>query len=228
MKDDLQRTAGCIPLERFDGEFTPAEHAHLAVCARCQTEQALWHEFTESVPSADEGAAVQWIAAEVRRRRTDAPASGKSVWDRWRLPIWSFRWAAAAAAIVLAAAIGYLAWDREPDISRNREDAIYRTTRVETLKPQGDLEEAPRELTWVAVPGAARYEARVLEVDRTLVWSAASTTPQATLPAAVIARSVPGRSLLWEVDALDRSGTVIARSGTQRFRVRVKARTGRE
>jgi hypothetical protein len=39
---------------------------------------------------------------------------------------------------------------------------------------------------------------------------------------------VPGKTVLWEVTALDGSGTVLAQSGTQRFRVRVKASTRRD
>jgi hypothetical protein len=228
MKDDLQRTAACIPIERLDGEFNQAEREHLAVCARCQAERALWQEFTDSVPSPGDGAAVQWIAAEVRRRRAAAGPKRKVVWGRWLSPAASFRWAAAAAAIVLAAGIGYLAWDREPALSSTSGDAVYRSARVEAIAPMGDLQGAPRELSWVAVRQAVRYDVRVLEVDRSVVWSTASTTPHISLPAAVIARCVPGRSMLWEVDALDQSGSVIARSGTQRFRVRAAARGGSE
>jgi hypothetical protein len=228
MKDDLQRTALCIPIERFDGEFTPAERQHLAECARCQTEHALWREFTDAVPAADEGASVQWIAAEVRRRRTDASAKGKVLAGRWSWPTTPLRWAAVAASLILAAGVGYVAWDREPSVPRTTEDAVYRSARVEAVQPLGDLDTPPRELTWVAVAGAVRYDVRVLEVDRSVLWSATAATPQVPLPPAVVARCVPGRTVLWEVDAVGQSGDTVARSGTQRFRVRVTAPTGRD
>ena len=72
LKRMLQATAECIPIERLGDTRTAVESEHLSRCARCQTEIALQQEFNESAPVSDEGAAVQWVVAEVRRRRDDA------------------------------------------------------------------------------------------------------------------------------------------------------------
>jgi hypothetical protein len=229
MKETLQRTPACIRIERFGEDLTQAERDHLSACARCQTELALWQEFTQSIPARDEGAAVQWIAAEVRRRRAELRPSRKFVWARdWLGPLRSPGFAAAAAALVLSIGIGHLAWDREPSITTTPGDLNYRTASLGVVAPVGDLPSPPRELVWMAAPGAMRYDVEVLEIDRTILWRASSTALRVDLPAAVVAQLVPGKPVLWEVTALDGSGTVLAQSGTQRFRVRVKASTRRD
>src|SRR5262245_18636603 len=90
-------TPACLSFERLGGELTAMEREHVAACARCQTELTLLAEFNESIPAPDEGAAVQWIVAELRRRRSQSAASAGS-WDRgWRLLRPPHRLAAAAA-----------------------------------------------------------------------------------------------------------------------------------
>jgi hypothetical protein len=78
---------------------------------------------------------------------------------------------------------------------------------------------SPSALTWVAVPAAERYDIEVLQVDRTLLWRTSSPVPHVALPASVVAQLTPGKTVIWEVNAVNASGTVIAVSGTQRFRV---------
>src|ERR1700757_4706076 len=67
-------TKDCLPLETLErmmdntsGDTKAA--AHLAGCAHCQTELAMLKSFEQSTPSADEGAAVAWIAAQQRIAR---------------------------------------------------------------------------------------------------------------------------------------------------------------
>ena len=226
MKRTLQRTSACLPIERFSEDLTQAERDHLSTCARCQTELALWQEFTESMPANDEGATVQWIAAEVRRRRTESRPSNNSVSARgWLARLRSPRFAAAAAALVLSVGIGYLAWDREPSITTTPDELVFRTIHLDVIAPVGDLPSPPRELVWTAVQGAMRYDVQLLEIDRTILWRASSTALRVDLPPAVVAQLVPGKPVLWDVTALDGSGAVLAQSGTQRFRVRVNAST---
>jgi hypothetical protein len=131
-----------------------------------------------------------------------------------------------AAAAVLAM-VGYLAWDPEPRVGPSPPgELIYRTVTVQVVGPTGDVLEAPAELSWVAVDGAVRYEVQVLEVDRTILWRTTSLSERVLLPGSVVERIVPGKTLLWEVTATDGSGTSIASSGTQRFRVPIITPSG--
>ena len=67
--------------------------------------------------------------------------------------------------------------------------------------------------------GAVRYRVSLKEVDRTTVWSGTADAPSATLPAEVLAKLVPAKTLTWQVLAVDANNAVIADSGSQRFRI---------
>ena len=229
---DLQPTDECIAIDRFGTTLTDAEKAHVEICTRCEAELALWHEFTDSKPTADEGAAVQWIVAELRRRtaagRAPAPARAGGWLSSLRLRVVMGPAAAAAAAMLAVGVFGYLAWDPEPRIGPSAlGEPVYRTVTVQVVAPTGDVHEAPAELAWVAVDGAARYEVQVLEIDRTVLWRTTSVSQRVLLPSSLVEQIVPGKTLLWEVTALDGSGTSIATSGPQRFRVPITTTSGR-
>lgn len=212
------RTALCIPLERLGEDLTEDERRHVAECARCETELRLWREFHDPSPGDDERA-VRWVAAEIARRRaTPASTASRPFWSpgMFRLPAF----AAAAAALLLVATLGYLALDREPGISAPPAGADgYRSAGVQVVGPVGTVPAAPTRLEWKAVEGAARYDVSVLEVDRTVLWRTSCDEPSATLPDRVVAQFVPGKTVLWEVTARDRGGATVALSGMQQFRV---------
>lgn len=225
-KRDLAETPECVPIERIGEPLTAEEREHVAHCARCEAETALWEEFRDATPSADEGAAVRWIAAEVARRRAGrpAPARRRSTWRSW-LAGWQPPALAAAAVAVVALSIGYLAQDREPAVVAPTGDAsLYRSERLEVTGATGDLPTPPTGFSWMAAPGAERYDVVVLEVDRTILWRASTRASSVDLASAVIDQFVPGKTILWEVTARGRDGTILAQSGTQRFRVVVKPR----
>ena len=217
VKRALERTPLCLPLDRFDGPLSDDERSHVEGCPRCQTEMAVWHALERTDPGPSEGAAVQWIAAELKRRRSPRQAPARAPWRVLR----SLRGLAAlAASAALAVTIGYLAWDREPAVGELRDLApVYRAGQLQSLAPVGNIPTAPQKLEWAAVAGAARYDVSVLEVDRSVIWRTSAATTSVTLPDNVVRLCVPGRTLLWEVTARDRSGVVLAESGTQRFRV---------
>ena len=215
----VDQTSGCIELERLDGPLSDADQAHLHTCPRCQAELALLNQFHSSAPTPDEGAAVQWIVSEVRRRRA-ALASGGGL---RKIRFGGLTWrplgltAAALSAVVIVA---YVARDREPQLVDDSSMSVgYRTEQLSVISPVGDLEAAPSEFRWVAVPGATRYDVLILQVDRTPLWRASVPAPAVRLPASLIAQFTPGRSLIWQVSAVDASDKVIAVSGAQRFRV---------
>jgi hypothetical protein len=216
----LERTTGatpdCLPAERLGEALTEPERAHVSACPHCRTELALWQAFEQSIPSPEDGAAVQWIAAETARRfAPKPPRAGRGFgWLRWP------QLAAAAATLVLAAAAGYTLWDPEPRVQpRQDAAAAYRTGRVQLVAPTGDVPGAPRVLEWSAFSGAASYDVNVLEVDRTPLWHGSALEPRIDLPPAIVALFVPGKTVTWEVTARDAAGTAVGESGPRQFRV---------
>ena len=216
-------TPDCIAIERLGEARTAAESAHMKDCVRCQTEFALWQEFDQSSPSADDALAVQWIVAELSRRRAQPASAADRAW-RWpSLP----RFAAAAATLAVTGMIGYGLWDPEPSVRVHQDAKVYRTVVVQAIAPLGDVTAAPRVIEWAAVAGAVAYDVQVLEVDRVPMWRGSASEPRIEIPAQVLAQLVPGKTVLWDVTARNASGAVVAESGTQQFRVAAVARTFR-
>ncbi len=212
--DALRRAENCLPLERLGETLTAPEREHLGLCVRCQTEMRLWEEFRNGDTTAEERETVQAIAGQLSR---SANVVSIGSWRNRRL-------LAVAAVVVLVAAIGYVVQNREPSIGvAIAERETYRSASVRAIAPTGDLTQAPIELRWEPVAGATRYDLQVAEVDRTILWRVSSREPRVALPAAVIAQFVPGKTILWDVTAL-RDATVMAESGTQRFRVMSNSR----
>jgi hypothetical protein len=213
----LRRTAACVPLERFDAPLSAEERQHVQSCARCQAELALWEELREPAAGrlADE-AEVQWIAGEVARRRgSKVPAA-----ELRRTPVVARReWLAAAALAAFAVTGAYLVLDREPRVTAPSSEQAYRSTRVEAVSPLDDVKEPPTRLEWTPLPGATAYDVRVSEVDGRVLWQGSSAGRDITLPASVTSQIVPGRTLLWDVRALNQAGEVVGESGTLRFKL---------
>jgi hypothetical protein len=183
----LEPGPSCLALERFAGTLTAAEAAHVAGCARCQTERELFAAYEANEPVEGEGLAVEWIAAQTKRRLAAAQpgAAGRGI-----------------------------------DPGTGGGD-VYRTTRVEITAPAGELAEAPSQLVWAAVTGAAQYEVRLSEVDGTELWRVTTSSPAVPVPSEVRARALPAKTLVWQVSAKDVQGRTIAESGPTGFRVRM-------
>lgn len=209
-------TADCVPIERF-GSLSDAERTHVSACAHCEAELSLWQQFEANEPSADEGAAVQWIAAEIARRRAPQPTAGERARFAW---FGRGAFAALAAALVMMVAIGYSVIDREPSLGTTAPDTTtYRGAALRVTGPVGDLGRAPNSLQWISFSGASRYDVVIHEIDGTTIWSGSSIAPSVALPPSVVSQFAPGRSLTWEVTARDPSGAIVATSGVQKFRV---------
>jgi hypothetical protein len=210
-------TEACVPIDHF-GALSEAEQQHVSQCAHCEAELALWQEFEAQIPADREGAAVNWIAAEVGRRRgTNAVPASLATRFRWfGLP----GFAVAAATLALVAGLAYAVRDREPALKAPTASEIYRGTEITGLSPVGNVYQVPDlALKWSSLPGADRYDVSVLEVDGTVLWHTSTSNPEAVLPRDVVSKLVPGKSVTWEVTARDRSGALIAASGTQRLTV---------
>lgn len=209
--------ADCLPLERLDAVLTRAEQAHVAGCARCQTELELFAAFETNAAVEGEGLAVPWIAAETRRRLAPAPAA-VSVPARgaWRLPSWALL--AASLAVVAGGATLLMRPSAPAPVIDTA--PVYRGAQVTIATAAGDLEAAPASVSWNAVEGAVDYDLRLLEVDGTELWRVATSSPTVSVPADARAAFLPGRTLIWRVDARDAGGRTIVSSGDTRARVR--------
>ena len=211
----LVPTSACIPVERLGEAPTAAESAHMTGCARCQTEWALWQQFDRSTPASDEGAAVQWVVAELQRRRGGGEAHPVRArrWLTWP------RFAVAAVPIAVAAAIGVGLWNPEPSPRVPQGRQVYRTAGVQAMAPLGDVPAAPGTLEWAPVGGAVLYEVQILEVDRAVMWRGSTSAARIDVPPQVAAQFVAGKTMLWIVSARNADGAVVGESPAQRFRV---------
>jgi hypothetical protein len=99
---------------------------------------------------------------------------------------------------------------------------VVRSSALTVTAPIGEIAEAPRELRWQPVSTAVRYQTRLSEVDRTPIWMQETTASVLELPDEIRTRIVPGKTILFEVVALDSTGARIAASGPVRFRVAPK------
>jgi len=223
----LEPGPSCLAIERFAETLTAAEAAHLAGCARCQTERELFAAYEANEPVEGEGLAVEWIAAQTKRRLAAArpgaahPAVTAPVAaprTTWGLPSWALM--AASVAVIVGGAALLVTPDRGIDSGAGGGD-VYRTARVEITSPAGELAEAPAQLVWTAVAGAVQYEVRLSEVDGTELWRVTTSSPAVPVPSEVRARALPAKTLVWQVSAKDAQGRTVAESGTTGFRVRI-------
>lgn len=222
----LEPGASCLPLERLGESLSAEEAAHVAGCARCQTERELFARYESNEPVDGEGLAVAWIAAQTRRRLSSqigtvgAPSPAPAVAGRttWGLPSWALM--AASVAVIVAGAALLVAPDGGLDPAAGGGD-VYRAVRLDVTAPVGELIAAPTEFIWTAVPGAVQYEVRLSEVDGTELWRVTTASPAVPMPAEVRARALPAKTLVWQVRAKDAAGGTIAESGATGFRVRI-------
>ena len=194
----------------------PATEAHLAGCAHCTNEIALFREFEQPAVRPNEKADVDAIVARLRQ---NSPVPKAASW-------WNIKWMAPASVVMAALLVGLFLWtpnrsNSGPQVSGG--DDAMRSARVEVLSPLGTLFHAPEKLEWQSVKGAVRYRISLEEVDHTAVWSGTVEQSSVFLPADVLAKVVPRKTFTWQVLALDAKGSVIGDSGTQRFKLETQA-----
>jgi hypothetical protein len=220
LKTALRPSPECLEPDRLGQPLTEREETHLEGCARCRTQLALFSEFADSTPSPDEGAAVQWVVQELRRRAGSTESSvpvgrARSFWTglfRHRLAI--------AAAIALIAGVVFLAPEPEPVV---RDPAgrtgAYRAREFKVIGPVGQQKVPPSTFEWEQVPDVVEYDFTLLEVDGTPLWETSVTGTSVAPPRSAQARMVPGKTLRWKVRARNAAGVVVAETATQEFRV---------
>lgn len=223
-RDSVSATKECPPvevLERVMEESSsyPQAAAHVAGCPHCQTEIAMLRNFESSAPSAEEGAAVAWITAELERKQQAAATRASTT----AVPFWRtlFRlpYVAAAAVLVVAITLGisiYRSDNAQPGLVFHGAGTTYRGEIH--LNVRGDLSQPPEQLTWDAVPGAARYSVEIDDVTGDKIWQSSSTQNSIRPDPELKGKMHPGKPLKWTVTALDGNGKELA-MGKADFRI---------
>jgi hypothetical protein len=239
LKSALTRTSECLTPEELE-RYVEAEHldnAHLANCLYCQSELTLLCSFQSDEPLEGEGAAVSWISTQLENRLPQikgARPSARSQAQGASLLSWfgdlfsgkGLRILVPTAAVLMLALAGtfFLQGKKQPQLSARLggQEDIYRSGSIAIVAPTGELTTPPASLEWNAYPGAAKYDAVIMEVDRTPLWSTQTNASKATIPGGVRGKLLPGKTVLWQVKALDAQGKVLATSQSERIVVTLK------
>jgi len=219
LSDIFGSTAECPPVEELvkaleaprTGETRAACEQHIASCAYCSAQLALFRNFETAQPKSEERAA---ISAIVSRLRKESPASVEPWWSR----IWKPR-ILAPAAIALAAASVMIVVNVHPGGSNldTPVASVMRSNQLVPVAPLGQITQPPSQLKWQPIAAAAQYKVRLLEVDKTELWSTTTAAANIEIPSQVQAKIVPSKKILWEVTALDSTGATLASSGIRSF-----------
>jgi len=222
-------TAECLPLEVLERmtekvSADPKAAAHLAGCAHCQTELAMLKNFEQSTPSADEGAAVAWIAAQLERRQNAPVAQQKIV----RVPFWRTMFrvpylagvAALAAVLVLGISLYHGNSDGPSKINPGLGNGQFRSGSIHLVSPIAEQKSAPTEFQWDAVQGAASYRIELKDVAGITLASAKSTQNILAATPEMKTVMISGKPLKWTVTAMDANGNAIANSNAEQFKIK--------
>jgi len=222
-------TKDCLPLETLErmmdntsGDAKAA--AHLAGCAHCQTELAMLKSFEQSTPSADEGAAVAWIAAQLERQQYAPAAQQKAA----RVPFWRamFRvpYMAGAAALAAVLIVGISLYHGNSDgpgrLNPGVGNGQFRSGSIHLVSPIAEQNSAPAEFHWGAVKGASSYTVELKDVAGITLATAKSTQNYLASSSDIKAVMISGKPLKWKVTALNADGKEIANSSTEEFKIK--------
>ena len=124
--------------------------------------------FEQSTPSADEGAAVAWIAAQLERQQNAPAAQQKAA----TVPFWRmmFRvpYLAGAAALAAVLIVGISLYHGNSDgpgrINPGLGSGQFRSGSIHLVSPIADQPSAPAEFHWDAVQGASSYTVELKDV----------------------------------------------------------------
>jgi hypothetical protein len=233
LKAALSRTSQCLPVEilaaiaeePMDARTNLQAREHLGRCAHCQNELALFREFQEAEARPGEVESVAWVQSELQRRSAELAGRGteparepESLWARITSRMhWRTLSLVAASLLVVVAAGVYLRSGAVPD--QRGEPVIYRSQNLSAVAPTGEISAVPANIQWQSAPGAAKYQVRLMEVDRTAIWSAETGNTSISIPPAVRERMTPGRAFLWDVTAWNAAGERIAAANLQNFHI---------
>ena len=189
--------------------------SHVGDCPACAAERDLARSFESAAASDAADPDVEWIVGELERSRF-AP-------ERKR-PRVDWRWASAAALVLVAVGAALALRQGPPPLAHpTSQRVVLRGAALELFEPRGDVAAAPAELRFGAVPAAASYRVKILEVDDTQMWSLDVAGSPAAIPDDVRSRLAEAVVYRVQVEAFDQSGVRLAVSGAVPFRVRPHA-----
>lgn len=216
-QDAVSATKECPTVEVLErvmeeSSSDPKAAAHVASCPHCQSEIAMLRNFESSVPNANGGAAVAWIAAHLERNQTGAAAKSQApVVPFWRA-LFRVPYMAAAAALILAIGLGISFYisdgSKQPTFTTGNIGVQYRGEIH--LNTVGELNQAPQQLTWDAVPGAAGYSVEIRDVTNEKLWQGKSRQNSINIDPELKTRMRQGKPLKWTVTAVDGNGKELA------------------
>jgi len=218
LRESLAPTPDCPSLDALSATpLDPAVRQHLESCAHCRSELALFQEFEAAEPTPAEAADLKWVEAEITRRRaSETPSFADRLRAWFTMPHLAM---AAAALLVLITAGIYLPRHDGEVTSPGQGTSVWRSGTFAAISPSGDLDRAPAQLRWEAVPGVAKYHVRVLEVDGTELWSDDVNATEIRLPDPLISKMTTGRAFQWDVTAIDTAGRTIGSTLLQSFHI---------
>lgn len=237
-EDVLRRALGptdeCLTIEQLESlasggaTATTLWTAHVQACGYCQTELHLLKEFLSPKP----GEVTQIAGQAAELLATKRKEIFKQAFpDAERVPWWRSAFAVrrvaqasfalAAILLVVGTVLFYRSSTSQPQLeAKNRTSPeVFRSGSFAIVSPSGDLQQRPKEIQWEQVPNTARYQVRLLEVDRSEVWEASTPGLRIELPAPVQEIFVPAKTLFAEITAFDSAGRQLATTGPIRFRV---------
>ncbi|HET9167150.1 MAG TPA: hypothetical protein VFP11_14220, partial [Candidatus Angelobacter sp.] len=219
-------TKECLPLETLERMVDSTSRdakaaAHLAGCAHCQTELAMLKNFELSTPSADEGAAVAWIAAQLERQQ-NAPAQQKvAAVPFWRM-MFRIPYLAGAAAMAAVLIVGISLYHGNSDgpgrINPGLGNGQFRSGSIHLVSPIADQTSAPAEFHWDAVQGASSYTVELKDVAGITLATAKASQNVLQVTPEMRASMISDKPLKWKVTALDASGNAVADSSGGSFK----------
>jgi len=236
LKAALGPTSGCPSIEQLGqyadaavgGSERSAVEAHIARCSRCQSELVLLRQFVDVAIRPEEVRSVAWITAKLQSRAQElyTPASATQAASPWWKAFFTQPALSRAALllgclmIVISGSV-YLRRGSAPALNTALDSGaeVVRSNAVPLISPKGDLAAVPDSLQWQAMPGAARYQVSIEEVDRTVLWKTETTAVSIQIPDVMRTRIQPAKSLLWQVIALDAAGKRLGSSDLEKFRL---------
>lgn len=232
---DIERLAELV--EQPEGPGAPTVGMHVQECPRCRAEMELLSRFKQEGPRASEAEDVDWMVRRLQAQSDaifgDVPVTSRPTQNRTRMKgrsflIRLFSSPGAAAALVAAGLLILIAgglWMRQPNTiplsAPGSTPDTLRSPQLSLLEPDGDLDRVPERFRWKALEGAIRYQVNVYEVDHSLLWKGSTSQDFLAVPESLRQLIVPGKRLLWQVNALDVRGQQMASSGLTAFRLKV-------
>ena len=136
---------------------------------------------------------------------------------------WRMASLVAASLLMMVGVRVYLRHDAQP-VSDIGGSMVWRSGRMTVVSPARDVLAAPAEFEWQPVEGAAKYRIQVMEVDRTIIWTAETSATRISTTSNLKQRMTPGRTFTWEVIALNAAGEKIASADPQTLRIPATAK----